>query len=213
MAIGPMIRKAFGPFENQIAQAYRAIYLSLDDYGAKLRELAPKATRILEVGGGEGAITEILARNYPEANILSIDIMPQVGRLYRGRTQGVEFRNAPVQKIAQSDAASFDLVILSDVVHHIPSELRSEILDAVFRCVAPGGLFVLKDWERTPSAIHWLCFASDRYLTGDRVSYLTAAEMKALVAKSVPALDPIQEQRIAPWNNNFALVYECPKST
>lgn len=209
MGIGAAVRKAFGPYEHQISDAYREIYMSLNDYADKLRHWAPHATRILEVGGGEGAVTEILAQRYPDAQILSIDIMPQVGRLYRGRSEGVEFREATVQQIAAEQPQQFDLVILSDVVHHIPKDQRQEVLNAVSRCVAPNGHFVLKDWARKPTPIHWLCYASDRWLTGDKIAYLTPPEMKQLAADAAPTLQAEGEYSIGPWSNNFALVFSC----
>ena len=44
--------------------------------------------RILEVGCGEGAVSERLAALYPNAEITAIDITPNVGRLYAGRLGG-----------------------------------------------------------------------------------------------------------------------------
>lgn len=212
MGIGATIRRAFGPYEYQIAAAYRAIYVSLEDYAVKLRQHAPEATRILEVGGGEGAMTELLARDYPDAEILAIDITPKIGRLYRGRRKGVTFREVSVQEIAVEQPASFDLVVLSDVVHHIPAHLRVEVLQALAACIAPGGKFVLKDWARTPTPIHWLCYASDRWLTGDRIAYLTPDEMKALMAQSAPDLKLVDESQVSPWANNFAIAFQCPSA-
>ncbi len=210
MGIGAIVRKAFGPLEPKVAEAYRELYMSLEDYAAQLHDWAPQASRILEVGGGEGAVTEILAAAYPDAEILSIDIMPQIGRLYRGPRDRVEFREATVQEIAQQLPGQFDLVMLSDVVHHIPQDLRAEVLDALASCIAPGGRFILKDWARTPTPIHWLSYASDRWLTGDKIAYLTPEEMKHLLGTAAPSLNRIDEGRIKPWLNNFTLIFEKP---
>src|SRR5262249_823594 len=162
-------------------ELYRGLFLDLRDYAAKIIEEAPAATRILEVGCGEGAVTEILADAYPEAEILAIDITPRLGRLYRGRPDGIQFREISVQQIATEQPGRFDLITLSDVVHHIPPEMRAEIFETISRCLAPGGRFVLKDWGRAATPIHWLCHAGDRWLTGDRVAYLTRKEAMALV--------------------------------
>jgi 2-polyprenyl-6-hydroxyphenyl methylase/3-demethylubiquinone-9 3-methyltransferase len=161
------------------------------------------------VGCGEGAVTEILADAYPEAQILAIDITPRLGRLYRGRRDGVEFREISVQEIAAEQPAGFDLITLSDVVHHIPLEMRAEILDAVSRCLAPGGRFVLKDWGRAATPIHWLCHAGDRWLTGDRVAYLTPEEASTLVSTSAPGLRTVAAGHVRPWPNNYAFIFQC----
>lgn len=209
MALGSLIRKSFGRHEHRVAEMYRGAFMDLHDYSAKIADWAPEACRILEVGCGEGAVTEILAKCYPDADILAIDITPNVGRLYRGPRHKVEFRQTPISDIAAERPGSFDLVTLSDVMHHIPSELRQEILTAIQRCLAPGGRFVFKDWARTATPIHWLCHAGDRYLTGDRVAYLTPQEAMTLVTESVPTFKPVARGNIAPWKNNYSLTFQC----
>lgn len=210
MSIGASVRRAFGPYERQVAAAYRAIYLDLDDFGRELARQVPLALRILEVGGGEGAVTEVLAGTYPAAQILSIDITERIGRLYAGPRERVEFCHADVAEIAASRPATFDLVLVSDVIHHVPPALRQPFLADIARCLAPGGRLAIKDWARTATPIHWMCHASDRWLTGDRVAFLTPAGMRALVGQAVPALVPTGDSRIAPWRNNFLQVYQCP---
>lgn len=209
MAIGSSIRKRFGRHEHRVAELYRSAFLDLRDYSAKISDWVPKACHILEVGCGEGAVTEVLAEVYPDANILAIDIASSAGRLYRGRRGGVVFRQAPVSDIAAEHPSSFDLITLSDVLHHIPPDLRPEILNSIRRCLAPGGRFVLKDWARTPTPIHWLCHASDRWLTGDDVAFLTTREALNLVTSSVPAFKLVAQGSVSPWKNNYSLTFQC----
>jgi hypothetical protein len=70
-------------------------------------------------------------------------------------------------------------------------------------------LFVLKDWGKSATPIHWLCHAGDRWLTGDRVSHLVPAEARRLVARHIPQLKLLGDERIRPWRNNYALVFAC----
>lgn len=210
MGIGASIRRAFGPWEREVASAYRSIYVDLGDLARALATQVPRATRILEVGGGEGAMTELLAANYPQARILSIDITDRLGRLYAGRPDLVEFRRVEVSEIADEQPMAFDLVVLSDVLHHVPQELRAEFLRDIARCLAQGGQLMIKEWARSRSPIHWLCHASDRWLTGDQVAFVTPDELRTLVAGAVPGLQPAAEGRIAPWANNFFQAYQCP---
>jgi 2-polyprenyl-6-hydroxyphenyl methylase/3-demethylubiquinone-9 3-methyltransferase len=210
MALGPAVRALFGKHERRVADLYRSIFLNLDDYAENIQNWVPECSRILEVGCGEGAVTEKLAILFPNADILAIDVTPRAGRLYRGRTEGVEFRNIDVQSIAAAHPGRFDLVLLSDALHHIPLDLREEILEAIGRTLAPGGRFVLKDWGRAAiSPIHWLCYTCDRWLTGDRVSYLTPTEAKRLVLDRLPQLQPIAAGHVRPWRNNYALIFSA----
>jgi 2-polyprenyl-3-methyl-5-hydroxy-6-metoxy-1,4-benzoquinol methylase len=203
MPIGPLIRRAFGPFEHQITEAYRSVYVDLDDYVAAVHAWVPEAREILEVGCGEGAVTERLAAAYPAARITAIDITDRIGRLYRGPTDRVRFRQCMVQEIAQETPAMFDMAMVSDVVHHVPAPLRNGLLDAVRDSLAPGGSLIFKEWERSRTPIHWMCHASDRWLTGDRVSFMSRGEGRDLLAQSFGEAALVDERRVSPWRNNL----------
>jgi len=194
----------FGPYERQISEAYRSIYIDIDAFVELTHQWKPKANKILEVGCGEGAVTQRLSAAYPDAKITAIDISPRVGRLYRGLLNDVRFVRCGVQEIAARESGQYDLVVLSDVLHHVPLELRQGILDSVRTVLAPKGTFVFKDWQRNNTPIHWLCYASDRWLTGDRISYMTRNEMRECLALTFGEAALVGEARVGPWWNNIA---------
>lgn len=204
MKIGPFIRRIFGPYERQISEAYRSIYIDIDAFVELTCQWKPKANKILEVGCGEGAVTQRLSAAYPDAKITAIDITPRVGRLYRGSLDDVRFIRCGVQEIAARESGQYDLVVLSDVLHHVPLEFRQALLDAVRTALAPKGTFVFKDWQRNYTPIHWLCYASDRWLTGDRISYMTRNEMRECLALTFGESALVGEARVEPWWNNIA---------
>jgi 2-polyprenyl-6-hydroxyphenyl methylase/3-demethylubiquinone-9 3-methyltransferase len=203
MPIGPIVRRAFGPLEPWVTAAYRAIYVDLDDYVEAVHDWVPQARAILEVGCGEGAVTERLVTTYPHARITAIDITPRVGRLYHGARDRVQFQQCTVQDIAARHPGRFDLAMIADVMHHVPVALRKDLLDAVRTCLAPGGSLIFKEWERTRTPIHWMCHASDRWLTGDRVRYLSRDEGRALLTQTFDEASLVGERRVAPWRNNL----------
>jgi SAM-dependent methyltransferase len=211
MKVGPLVRQMFGPYERLISDAYRSIYLDIDAFVSLVRQWKPDADRILEVGCGEGAVTQRLNAAYPDAKITAIDITSRVGRLYQGSLDNVRFIRSGVQEVAASQSGQFDLVVLSDVLHHVPLELRQGLLDAIRTALAPKGTFVFKDWQRNHAPIHWLCYASDRWLTGDRISYMTRNEMRERLALTFGENALVGEARVAPWWNNIAtLVRPAP---
>jgi 2-polyprenyl-3-methyl-5-hydroxy-6-metoxy-1,4-benzoquinol methylase len=194
----------FGPYERQISEAYRSIYVDIDAFVELTRQWKPTAKKILEVGCGEGAVTYRLNVAYPDAKITAIDITPRVGRLYRGPLDRVRFIRCGVEEIAATESGQYDLVMLSDVLHHVPLAYRQGLLDAIRTALAPNGTLVFKDWQRNYTPIHWLCYASDRWLTGDRISYMTRDEMRERLARTFGETALIAEARVGPWWNNIA---------
>jgi 2-polyprenyl-6-hydroxyphenyl methylase/3-demethylubiquinone-9 3-methyltransferase len=194
----------FGPYERQISEAYRSIYIDIDAFVELIRKWKPSASRILEVGCGEGAVTQRLSAAYPDAKINAIDITPRIGRLYQGSLDNVRFIQCAVQEIATAESGQYDLVVLSDVLHHVPIAFRRGLLDAIRTALARHGTLVFKDWERNYAPIHWLCYASDRWLTGDRISYMTRREMRACLALTFGENALVAEVRVGPWWNNLA---------
>ena len=206
MPIGPTVRRMFGRHEHLVAALYRSVFIDIDAYCRQIGAWVPQARRILEVGCGEGAVTERLVQLYPDAEIMAIDVTPNAGRLFRGCRERVSFEEKTVQAVALEQPGQFDLVILSDVIHHVPTAIRRELLAAVRRTVAPDGALVFKDWERTPTPIHWLCHAGDRWLTGDHVHYLSKPDADAMLAETFGRPPIVAEARVRPWRNNFAML-------
>jgi 2-polyprenyl-3-methyl-5-hydroxy-6-metoxy-1,4-benzoquinol methylase len=205
MSLGTRIRRAFGPYEHHVADAYRRVFV---DLGAFVRQMQrwTSATNILEIGCGEGAVTERLVRAFPDAQITAIDITPSVGRLFRGDASRVNFRQAPVEEIAATAPGAFDVVVLADVIHHVPTAARGAILASARAALAPRGRFVFKDWARRNTPIHLACLLSDRYLTGDDVHYLTAANLRELAIETFGPGSIAAEAFIPPWKSNFAML-------
>jgi len=206
VSVGSVVRRMFGPYEHEISAAYRAIYLNLDALIERIRLWKPEAARILEIGCGEGAVTERLRIAYPDADITAIDITPRVGRLYRGSPDRVHFIQCSIQELVARELPPYDLVMLSDVLHHVPIDLRQGILDAVPATVAPQGRFIFKDWEKNNAPIHALCYLSDRWLTGDRINYMRREEFRQRLARGFGEAAIIDEARIGPWWNNLAFL-------
>lgn len=208
MPLGPLIRRMFGSREHQIAELYRRIFVDLDNFAGLMHEWVPCARRILEVGCGEGAMTERIVKTYPAASITAIDISPNAGRLFRGDTSAVAFYQEAVESVALRAPASFDLVILADVMHHVPAAARGALLSAIQRSLAPNGSLLFKDWVISATPIHWLCEISDRYVTGDDVSYFSMSGIDTLLTETFGLGAIRQFGTVRPWRNNVAFLVQ-----
>jgi 2-polyprenyl-3-methyl-5-hydroxy-6-metoxy-1,4-benzoquinol methylase len=204
MALGKFVRRCFGRHELWVSEIYRSFFIDIDTFIVRLKIWAPGAAHILEVGCGEGAITERLVATFPGAAITGIDIVPQLGRLYTGPRDRARFVEITVQEFAKAEPGAYDLIVLADVLHHVPLDMRAELMAAIRVLMAPNGKFVMKEWERNYSPIYWLGYLSDRWITGDRIRYLTHDEGRRQIDAAFGASARIDEVRIAPWRTNIA---------
>ena len=119
--------------------------------------LNPQGRDILEVGCGSGYGAVLLCRSRP-ASYIGIDTMPEMIDLALKRRDipEAEFRLLDAVDMPPIAAASKDLVVIFDVLHHIPR--WREVLLECHRVLRPGGQLFLE--EPSTTAIR-LC---DRFL-------------------------------------------------
>ncbi|MDP9056271.1 MAG: class I SAM-dependent methyltransferase [Pseudomonadota bacterium] len=203
MSIGATIRRAFGPYERQISELWRAMFINIDEWTQICQSWAPDARRILEIGCGEGYSTDRLVALWPEAQIDAIDIADNIGRLYAGPPGRVNFRIAFAEELAQEQPGAYDLIILSDVLHHVPLAARESLLRSARALLAPGGTLAFKDWHRNRAPVYYAAWAADRWLTGDRIAYLTRDEASVLIASVFGEGRIVDECWVRPWRNNY----------
>lgn len=203
MAIGAVIRRAFGPFEHQISDAWRSLFVDMDSWTNLIKDLHPNPQRILEVGCGEGAGTEKLREFFPNATIDAIDIADNLGRLYRGDTSRVTFRKEFVEERAASEPGVYDLIVLCDVIHHVPEDAQDSLLQAIHTLLSPAGIFAMKDWDRNYTPIYWMAYLSDRYLTGDRIRYKKPHEAKTQLERVFGPTNVKRGHFVKPWRTNY----------
>jgi SAM-dependent methyltransferase len=151
-------------------------------------------------------MTERLVRTFPSTSITAIDISPKVGRLFKGSKSNVTFRQVSVDNVAEHSPSSFDLVLLADVLHHVPNAKRLCLLEDTKKAMKPNGRLVFKDWLISKGPIHWICSGSDRYLTGDTVSYFRIEEARSLLEAGFGKNAIQATGHIRPWRNNFVML-------
>jgi ubiquinone/menaquinone biosynthesis C-methylase UbiE len=105
--------------------------------GAALDSLDTAPSRVLDLGTGTGRAAFLLARRYPEAEVVGVDLAPAMLAEARSLTPPelagrVRFEEADAERLPHPDA-SFDLVSLANMIPFFP-ELE--------RVTAPGGAVV-----------------------------------------------------------------------
>ena len=194
-----------GRWEIPAADAYRSVFINLEDCATLLSSMWP-ASRILEIGCGDGSFGDRLLAKYPQADYVGIDIASKPGGLFRGDSSRAVFHSLSSADFIATSPGVFDLVVLVDVVHHVPGPLRERLLRDLQALTAIGGHYVVKDWEPTRTIGHYAAYGADRYITGDRISHVPLPDMKEMLDGWLG--DPLViEARIPPRRNNYLLGY------
>jgi ubiquinone/menaquinone biosynthesis C-methylase UbiE len=96
----------------------RGFFAALD---TALDGLAPRV--VVEVGAGEGRITERLRERFPEATVVGLDL-PDAGLQHEWRTATVPMFVGDATRLPFTDG-SVDLVVALEVLEHVPDPQRA----------------------------------------------------------------------------------------
>jgi ubiquinone/menaquinone biosynthesis C-methylase UbiE len=105
--------------------------------------------RVLDVGSGPGYLTALAAEAaLPGGSAVGIDpSVPMVGQARRMRgTANCSFRLGKAESLDAADG-SFDVVVSSLAVHHIPEEARAVAFTEMHRVLRPGGRVLVADFR------------------------------------------------------------------
>lgn len=121
------------------------------------RQLQPSPTRILEIGCGTGRNLVRLARFFPQAEIIGVDLSTAMLAVARRQTARYRSRITLVEGSygnARSPVGHYDLVICSYALTMFNPGFQNAVA-AAHADLAAGGHFLLVDFHSTP----WLWFA------------------------------------------------------
>jgi ubiquinone/menaquinone biosynthesis C-methylase UbiE len=112
---------------------------------------AQPGDQVLDVGCGTGYFTRRAARVVsPGGHVIGIDPSRSVIDYARGKAPvNCTFQLASAQALPHPDA-SFDVVISSLALHHLPPDDRPTALRDVYRVLRPGGRLLIAEFRRRP---------------------------------------------------------------
>ncbi|TDP63009.1 bifunctional 2-polyprenyl-6-hydroxyphenol methylase/3-demethylubiquinol 3-O-methyltransferase UbiG [Roseateles toxinivorans] len=112
-----------------------------------------KGLKVLDVGCGGGILTDSIARKGAQA--LGIDLSTKALRVAQlhameAGTEGVEYREVPVEELAAEMPGAFDTVTCMEMLEHVPDP--SSVVRACSALVKPGGWVFFSTLNRNPKA-------------------------------------------------------------
>jgi 2-polyprenyl-3-methyl-5-hydroxy-6-metoxy-1,4-benzoquinol methylase len=115
------------------------------------KEIAGK--RILDFGSGSGASSMILARHFPNASIVGVELDGRLVEIAKARMafykhSNVSFLVSPNGNELPQNIGKFDFVIMSAVYEHLLPEERKTVMPLVWSAIKPQGFLFL---DQTPN--------------------------------------------------------------
>jgi 2-polyprenyl-3-methyl-5-hydroxy-6-metoxy-1,4-benzoquinol methylase len=159
--------KGVGGLCNEIARDESDSMVALYLHHGLLSYLPPEAfrgKRLLDFGSGGGASTLVLARMFPEAEIVGVELDSRLIELARHRADfhraaNVRFEVSPGPDSLPPGFGSFDFLVLSAVWEHLLPNERPTLLPRLWRTLGKDGVLFL---NQTPH--RW--YPIERHTTG-----------------------------------------------
>ena len=154
---------------NLVARALRAWHGAVFSHPAAVAACLPRLpdhASILALTADDGALLDLLVRRQPTLRPL------QPEAVFADESIG-------------GPAPRPDVVLLADVLHHVPPAERAACLARLRERAAPDALFIVKEFAPggVRSRLGWL---ADRALSGEAVRFLTPPELRRLAVRALP---------------------------
>ena len=167
---------------------------------------------VLDVGCGGGLLSEALAQ--AGAKVTAIDLAPnllKVARLH-GLESGikVDYREMPVETLAEQAPASFDAITCMEMLEHVPEP--ASIIEACAKLLKPGGRLFLSTLNRTPAAFA-LAIVGAEYVarvlpkgTHQYRDFIKPSELAKWLRQAGLELEDVSGLMYEPWRNSARVV-------
>jgi tRNA (cmo5U34)-methyltransferase len=113
-----------------------------------------RASRILDLGCGDGRLLALVLERCPRATGIAVDFSPAMLERARLRFTGdkrVQIREHNLDH-SLPKLGSFDIVVSSLAIHHVTDERKRELYTEVFHLLVPAGMFCNLEHVSSPTA-------------------------------------------------------------
>lgn len=141
--------------------------------------------RVLDLGCGTGTLALMVAEAHPGAEVTGMDIDPEILRIAQDKAD----KAGRAVTLRQGSAAappfepqSFDRILTTLMLHHLPTEQKRAALAASLALLAPGGELHIADFGKPHTLWTEIAAAGVRWLDGhDSLGVNLRGELPAMV--------------------------------
>jgi len=184
------VRSIICAYDDPVVRAYCWVRFGilrqrfLDEIGQYLPEDGP----VLDIGCGFGLFSLYYAATARRRFVRGLDVNPRRIALARRAAARLGIDNVAY---AEGDARDFkgDTEVagayMLDIVHHIPPATVAPMLRQLRRCLAPGGVLLVKDVDTRPAAKRWFTWVLDKAMAPrNPIHYWSAERLQATLEAS-----------------------------
>jgi len=124
---------------------------------ALLEHLPADVSRVLDLGSGDGRLLTLVRLARPRIAAVALDFSPTMLERLRARFAGDSAVAVVAHDLERALPAlgSFDAVVSSFAIHHLPHARKRALYEEVFAALAPGAVFLNLEHVASPtSALH-----------------------------------------------------------
>ena len=140
-----------GPYVSQFAYWK----MKTDPLFRAVEKAAPARGEILDLGCGYGLVAHWLTLFTPERRVRGVDFDAGKIRVAQATARAnarVSFERHDILEWPEFPAC--DCVLLCDVLHYFPHELKAEVLRKMFQALRPGGCLIIRDAMASENSSH-----------------------------------------------------------
>ncbi|MFO1463822.1 MAG: methyltransferase domain-containing protein [bacterium] len=193
------VRKTFQEIAERYDRYRRQLIPCFDAFYGAVAAMVPfdseAAFRALDLGAGTGLLTQGLSRRFPKAQFTLIDFTAEMLEQARRRFGADAPHRYILADYAESEwEGSYDLIVSSLSIHHLPDAGKRRLYAKVFEHLAPGGAFINAEFVCSASEAvqrrHW-----ERWIAQMRAAGLSPEEVdQALARTAIDILAPVETQ-------------------
>ena len=115
-----------------------------------IHDLLPKEEKeykVLDLGCGNGVLSEIVFKKYPSTYIIGFDLSEEMLKAYENKLSKYSGRFKLVKGDFKTDLIgdSYDIILAGLTLHHLTHEERKEFYKTVYFALNAGGIFISRD--------------------------------------------------------------------